>query len=94
MCFCFQVQCYKSAGYCWCVNEDTGKNIPGTSVKNQTPKCDYVSSISRPMKGCPEEKKIKFLKELMNFLQVKMVRETNGTNMGGLDFSVVYYAFL
>lgn len=66
----FQVQCYKSAGYCWCVNEDTGKNIPGTSVKNATAKCDDLPT--RPMKGCPEEKKLAFLKDLMQFLQNKM----------------------
>lgn len=76
-----KVQCYKSAGYCWCVNEDTGKNIPGTSVKNQTPKCDHISTISRPMKGCPDDRKIPFLKEVIEFLHDKMVRETNGTNI-------------
>ncbi|KAL3274950.1 hypothetical protein HHI36_019726 [Cryptolaemus montrouzieri] len=67
-----KVQCYNSAGYCWCVNEDTGKNIPGTSVKNETPKCDDLLPTSRPMKGCPEEKKNAFLRELMQFLQSKM----------------------
>ncbi|KAK9891959.1 hypothetical protein WA026_017442 [Henosepilachna vigintioctopunctata] len=67
-----KVQCYKSAGYCWCVNEDTGKNIPGTSIKNATPKCDDLLPTSRPMKGCPEEKKIAFLRDLMQYLQTKM----------------------
>ncbi|XP_025832447.1 SPARC-related modular calcium-binding protein 1 isoform X2 [Agrilus planipennis] len=77
-----KIQCYKSAGYCWCVHEDTGKNIPGTSVKNQTPKCDQIPVPSRPMKGCPDDKKLTFLRELMEFLQHKMLKDTNGTMIG------------
>lgn len=90
-----QVQCYKSAGYCWCVHEDTGKNIPGTSVKNQTPKCDQIAAVSRPMKGCPEEKKITFLGDLMDHFHAKMAKETNGTNMAGLVLLLLFirYAF-
>lgn len=76
----FQVQCYKSAGYCWCVNEDTGKNIPGTSVKNGTPNCDHLKTNTRVMKGCPDDKKFIFLKDLLNFLHNKMSEITNGTN--------------
>lgn len=78
-----KIQCYKSAGYCWCVNEDTGKNIPGTSVKNQTPKCDQIPAPSRPMKGCPDDKKNSFLKDLMEYLNQRMQKETNGTNIAG-----------
>uniref|UniRef100_A0A182QCI0 SPARC-related modular calcium-binding protein 2 n=1 Tax=Anopheles farauti TaxID=69004 RepID=A0A182QCI0_9DIPT len=63
-----RVQCYRSTGYCWCVNEDTGKNIPGTSTKNEKPVCDQYASSTRPMKGCPEEKKVEFLKDLKAFL--------------------------
>ncbi|XP_058066321.1 SPARC-related modular calcium-binding protein 2 [Anopheles bellator] len=63
-----RVQCYRSTGYCWCVNEDTGKNIPGTSTKDEKPVCDQYASSTRPMKGCPEEKKIEFLKDLKAFL--------------------------
>lgn len=77
-----QIQCYKSAGYCWCVHEDTGKNIPGTSVKNGTPKCDQLTIVSRPMKGCPDDKKRMFLKDLMQFLQSRMEEITNGSNKG------------
>ncbi|CAI6371982.1 unnamed protein product [Macrosiphum euphorbiae] len=36
------VQCYKSVGYCWCAQEDTGKPIPGTLVKDFNPKCDGI----------------------------------------------------
>ncbi|KAF5303920.1 hypothetical protein FQA39_LY01705 [Lamprigera yunnana] len=78
-----KIQCYKSAGYCWCVNEDTGKNIPGTSVKNQTPMCDQIPAPSRPMKGCPDDKKNVFLKDLMDYLNQRMLKETNGTNIVG-----------
>ncbi|XP_035912205.1 SPARC-related modular calcium-binding protein 2 isoform X2 [Anopheles stephensi] len=63
-----RVQCYRSTGYCWCVNEDTGKNIPGTSTKDEKPVCDQYASSTRPMKGCPEEKKVEFLKDLKSFL--------------------------
>lgn len=65
------------------MHEDTGKNIPGTSVKNDTPKCDQITVVSRPMKGCPDDKKITFLSDLMDFFHKKMARETNGTNMAG-----------
>lgn len=63
-----RVQCYKSTGYCWCVHEDDGKPIPGTSVKDQPPDCDSVPAPSRPMKGCPTDKKEEFLLDLANFL--------------------------
>ncbi|XP_030757943.1 SPARC-related modular calcium-binding protein 1 isoform X2 [Sitophilus oryzae] len=67
-----KIQCYKSAGYCWCVHEDTGKNIPGTSVKNQIPNCNLLKATQPPMKGCPDDKKIVFLKDLIQFLYTKM----------------------
>ena len=33
-------QCHKSTGYCWCVDQNSGKPIPGTSTQHVTPKCD------------------------------------------------------
>ena len=36
-------QCHKSTGYCWCVNEDNGKPIPGTSTHNVTPDCSTAN---------------------------------------------------
>ncbi|KAJ8969299.1 hypothetical protein NQ314_001838 [Rhamnusium bicolor] len=75
-----KIQCYKSAGYCWCVNEDTGKNIPGTSVKNDTPKCDHLKTSNKTMKGCPDDKKILFLKELLQFLHTRMSEIVNSTS--------------
>ncbi|XP_019866460.2 SPARC-related modular calcium-binding protein 1 isoform X3 [Aethina tumida] len=81
-----KVQCYKSVGYCWCVHEDTGKTIPGTSVKNMTPTCDHQPT-ERLMKGCPDDKKTKFLQELFQHLQTKMTQMINETNtLNGLDY--------
>ncbi|XP_024945150.1 SPARC-related modular calcium-binding protein 2 isoform X3 [Cephus cinctus] len=70
-----KVQCY--SGYCWCVYQDTGKPIPGTSSKDHTPNCNPVPIPSRPMKGtieqgCPEMKKQLFLRDLMDLMQKKM----------------------
>lgn len=69
-----RIQCYRSAGYCWCVHEDTGKNIPGTSIKDGRPDC--AINFSRPMKGCPEPRKLEFLKELKEFLRTKIATST------------------
>lgn len=61
-----RVQCYRSTGYCWCANEDSGKPIPGSSTKDKTPQCDLFSYV-RSMPGCP--KKNEFLKDLKEFLR-------------------------
>ncbi|XP_032684488.1 SPARC-related modular calcium-binding protein 2 isoform X2 [Odontomachus brunneus] len=65
-----RIQCY--SGYCWCVYQDTGKPIPGTSGKDTAPNCNPVPTPSRPMKGCPELKKQLFLRDLMELMQTKM----------------------
>ncbi|XP_048515303.1 SPARC-related modular calcium-binding protein 2 isoform X2 [Athalia rosae] len=65
-----KVQCY--SGYCWCVYQDSGKPIPGTSVKDGSPNCNPVPEPNRPMKGCPDLKKQAFLKDLMDLMQKKM----------------------
>ncbi|XP_037951153.1 probable serine/threonine-protein kinase fhkE [Teleopsis dalmanni] len=77
-----RVQCYRSTPYCWCVHEDTGKNIPGTSIKHMRPQCDLIYTVSRPMKGCPEPKKTMFLKDLKEFLKSQIIHEpkTSGTS--------------
>lgn len=72
-----RVQCYRSTGYCWCVHEDTGKNIPGTSVKDKRPQCDSIYPTSRPIKGCPEPKKTEFLRDLKEFLKVQVASNVN-----------------
>lgn len=74
-----RIQCYRSVGYCWCVHEDTGKNIPGTSIKDGRPDCAIIN-VSRPMKGCPEPRKLEFLKELKEFLQTQ-IATTTGYNL-------------
>ncbi|XP_054089612.1 SPARC-related modular calcium-binding protein 1 isoform X6 [Zeugodacus cucurbitae] len=68
-----RVQCYRSTPYCWCVNEDTGKNIPGTTVKDKRPQCDAIFAVPRPMKGCPEPRKAVFLNDLREFLKTYIV---------------------
>lgn len=74
-----RVQCYQSTGYCWCVNEDTGKNIPGTSTKDTPPQCDSVMTQTRPMKGCPEPRKSEFLRDLKHFLKQQFQATYKGT---------------
>ncbi|KAL1517585.1 hypothetical protein ABEB36_001327 [Hypothenemus hampei] len=78
-----KVQCYKSVGYCWCVNEDTGQTITGTSVKGGNPNCSTYKPQPRPMKGCPDDKKIVFLQDLMQFLRSKMDSNADLTNPAG-----------
>ncbi|XP_077301995.1 SPARC-related modular calcium-binding protein 2-like isoform X5 [Arctopsyche grandis] len=76
-----RIQCYPQTGYCWCVNEDSGVPISGTAIKDEPPKCDAFSTPSRPMKGCPEQKKAVFLQDLMKLLKNQMVMNTNRTGL-------------
>ncbi|CAH2218145.1 jg541 [Pararge aegeria aegeria] len=46
-----RAQCYRSTGYCWCVHQDTGKPIPGSSVKDKRPDCDAAPQHASPMRG-------------------------------------------
>lgn len=48
-----RAQCYKTTGYCWCVHQDTGKPIPGSSVKDSRPDCDATLQHASPMRGAP-----------------------------------------
>ncbi|XP_034478298.1 SPARC-related modular calcium-binding protein 1 isoform X2 [Drosophila innubila] len=68
-----RVQCYSS--FCWCVNEETGKNIPSSFGKKR-PQCDEVSAV-RPMKGCTGPRKTQFLRELKEFLNTKVLPSSN-----------------
>lgn len=77
-----RAQCYRSTGYCWCVHQDTGKPIPGSSVKDRRPDCDAAPQHSSPMRGCPEPMKTNFLRELISFLISKMASSINGTGPG------------
>ncbi|XP_057330893.1 SPARC-related modular calcium-binding protein 2 isoform X3 [Microplitis mediator] len=69
-----KVQCYSS--YCFCVDQDTGKPIPGTSSKEPTPNCHPAPLPNRPMKGCPDEKKEIFLRDLIDLMDKKMKAST------------------
>ncbi|XP_067012593.2 SPARC-related modular calcium-binding protein 2 isoform X3 [Anabrus simplex] len=96
-----KIQCYNSTGYCWCVYEDTGVPIPGTSIKDQNPNCDVVPPLARPMNGCPEPRKQMFLREFMEFMKKKMLATAKNKNhsesgtppSGGPDENVATWAF-
>ncbi|MBN3279745.1 SMOC2 protein, partial [Polyodon spathula] len=77
------VQCHPSTSYCWCVLVDTGRPIPGTSTRYEQPKCDGNARAhptkpkdhytSRPLQGCPGEKKNEFLTSVLDALSTDMV---------------------
>ncbi|XP_028035423.1 SPARC-related modular calcium-binding protein 1 isoform X2 [Bombyx mandarina] len=79
-----RAQCYRSTGYCWCVHQDTGKPIPGSSVKDRRPDCDAAPQHASPMRGCPEPTKAAFLKELRSFFASRMTASGNGTAPGDM----------
>ncbi|XP_063040022.1 SPARC-related modular calcium-binding protein 1 [Engraulis encrasicolus] len=87
------VQCHQSTGYCWCVLVDTGRPIPGTSVRYQTPECDNdarsrVLEIEDPFRerdltGCPDGKKVEFITSLLDALTTDMVQAINSPAPSG-----------
>ncbi|KAG5265954.1 hypothetical protein AALO_G00248230 [Alosa alosa] len=87
------VQCHQSTGYCWCVLVDTGRPIPGTSTRYQTPECDNdarsrVSEIEDPFRdrdltGCPDGKKVEFITSLLDALTTDMVQAINSPTPSG-----------
>ncbi|MFT7801718.1 SPARC-related modular calcium-binding protein 1 isoform X3 [Arapaima gigas] len=89
------VQCHQSTGYCWCVLVDTGRPIPGTSTRYQTPECDSAarsaSRVSemedvfraRDLQGCPEAKKVEFITSLLDALTTDMVHAVNSPAPSG-----------
>ncbi|XP_029686249.1 SPARC-related modular calcium-binding protein 1 isoform X4 [Takifugu rubripes] len=87
------VQCHQSTGYCWCVLVDTGRPIPGTSTRYQTPECDAAarSQLSgledpfqgRELPGCPEGKKLEFITSLLDALTTDMVHAINSPAPSG-----------
>ncbi|XP_055529499.1 SPARC-related modular calcium-binding protein 2 isoform X2 [Wyeomyia smithii] len=94
-----RVQCYRSTGYCWCVHEDTGKNIPGTSTKDQRPQCDVYPGVGgRQMRGCPDDKKLEFLKDLKDFLKQQIasnsVTAADNTKWGTEDEKIATLSFV
>ncbi|XP_021695722.1 SPARC-related modular calcium-binding protein 2 isoform X2 [Aedes aegypti] len=94
-----RVQCYLSTGYCWCVHEDTGKNIPGTSTKDKRPQCDVYPGVGgRQMQGCPDDKKLEFLRDLKDFLKQQIasnsVTAADNTKWGTEDEKIATLSFV
>ncbi|XP_065092988.1 SPARC-related modular calcium-binding protein 2-like isoform X1 [Ochlerotatus camptorhynchus] len=94
-----RVQCYLSTGYCWCVHEDTGKNIPGTSTKDKRPQCDVYPGVGgRQMRGCPDDKKLDFLRDLKDFLKQQIasnsVTAADNTKWGSEDEKIATLSFV
>ncbi|XP_036398011.1 SPARC-related modular calcium-binding protein 1 isoform X2 [Megalops cyprinoides] len=87
------VQCHQSTGYCWCVLVDTGRPIPGTSTRYQTPECDSAARSPTPesedpfrerdLAGCPEGKKVEFITSLLDALTTDMVQAINSPTPSG-----------
>ena len=67
------VQCYKSEGYCWCVDPDSGRPIPGTSTRNTRPSCSInsqkkVKTKPKEWKKCEGSKRDVFLGKLFEWM--------------------------
>ncbi|XP_073204590.1 SPARC-related modular calcium-binding protein 1 isoform X7 [Lepidochelys kempii] len=87
------VQCHQSTGYCWCVLVDTGRPLPGTSTRYETPVCETdarskSTEIDDPFKdrelpGCPEGKKVEFITSLLDALTTDMVQAINSAAPAG-----------
>ncbi len=48
-----RAQCHEATGYCWCVDDVTGRPIPGSSTQGRRPDCDVTSR--RTMRSHPDE---------------------------------------
>ncbi|KAH8269608.1 hypothetical protein KR018_010507 [Drosophila ironensis] len=92
-----RIQCYSPTPYCWCVNEDTGKSVPNTLVKNMRPQCEE-EVVVRPMKGCTEPRKTQFLKDLKAFLNNRLLpsgtASTNSSTWKSEDERVATLSFV
>lgn len=84
------VQCYKTSGYCWCVEELTGRPIPGTSRQNQTPTCapgstsSSSSMIQKEWVKCPGNRRRQFREHLMDHMTKQMVESSKDHDMSYL----------
>ncbi|XP_058254641.1 SPARC-related modular calcium-binding protein 1 isoform X5 [Hemibagrus wyckioides] len=90
------VQCHQSTGYCWCVQVETGRPIPGTSTRYKKPECVFPSSVSdmedpfrdRELNGCPDGQKVEFITGLLDALTTDMINTINSpTPSGGVRFA-------
>ncbi|XP_060072241.1 SPARC-related modular calcium-binding protein 1-like isoform X2 [Ylistrum balloti] len=79
-----RAQCHKSSQFCWCVDENTGSPIPGTSTHKIQPTCDMESEREMKVRiftGCPLPKKRRFLNFLLEQLAQEMdIYVYNGTD--------------
>ncbi|XP_014666205.1 PREDICTED: SPARC-related modular calcium-binding protein 1-like [Priapulus caudatus] len=84
-----EAQCHASTGYCWCVDPNTGRPIPGTSTQHQTPDCEAVKlekddkNVGGRLdwKGCKnDKKKRKFVEELIGEIKKSMAEENNNSS--------------
>lgn len=77
-----QAQCHEATQYCWCVSEDTGVPIPGTSTYKVEPNCtirDHRQMKGVAFAGCPFEQKRRFIVDLMDDLTQEMAAANNQT---------------
>ncbi|XP_050406400.1 SPARC-related modular calcium-binding protein 2 isoform X4 [Patella vulgata] len=74
-----KAQCHEATQYCWCVEEEKGTPIPGTSTFKQEPNCTMQKE--RDMKGCPFQIKRKFLMDLMSDLSEEMASISGNNNV-------------
>lgn len=77
-------QCMKYTGYCWCV-DTSGKEIPGTRVRQKKPNCRTVVARSpagdsaKPVakqvsyKGCPREVRGNFNQKVLQLLRQELM---------------------
>jgi len=75
------VQCYKSEGYCWCVEPSSGRPIPGTSTRNTRPSCSInshkkVTAPPREWKKCGGGKRDLFLAKLFEWMTLSVANST------------------
>ncbi|CAN7937735.1 unnamed protein product [Ixodes hexagonus] len=73
-----EAQCH--TGYCWCVNQRTGRPIRGIATLGVKPDCAAARLLARSFKGCSYKKKQTFLTELVNnFRREKERNARSGT---------------
>ena len=73
------VQCYRSEGYCWCVDPVSGRPIPGTSTTHDKPDCGPGNTDKRSHKHwrkCSGEKREVFLRKLFDWMTLTVVNST------------------
>ncbi|KAG8001765.1 SPARC-related modular calcium-binding protein 1, partial [Nibea albiflora] len=72
------VQCHAATRYCWCVRVESGRPLPGTSVRYHIPDCTGAEEApadrrykDKPLPGCPGARKKQFLQSLVRALQLE-----------------------